>query len=186
MQPLEEKLSIYKGLLRKWQGAINLISNSTLDDIQTRHFEDSLQLLPLIADDVKTIVDLGSGAGFPALPIAMARPDMVVHCIESDRKKCTFLQNVSRETFCENVTIHCDRIEAVLPTLSPDLLTARALAPLDQLLDWGGRTPALYLKGRQWEKEISEAQEKHRFTVQATPSQTDAEARILWITPLID
>ena len=186
MLPLEDRLATYEALLRKWQASINLISNSTVNDIQTRHFDDSLQILPLIPETAKIIVDLGSGAGFPALPLAMARPDLEVHCIESDHKKCTFLKNVSRETLCGNLTIHCGRIESVLPGLSPDLLTARALASLSQLLDWGGMTPALYLKGRQWREEVEQAQKTRRFDYQATPSQTDSNAAILWINPVSD
>lgn len=179
---LEEKRERYEALLRKWQRSINLISPKTINDIKTRHMDDSLQIVPLIPDNVGVVCDIGSGAGFPALPLAMARPDIQVHCIESDHKKCTFLQIVSRETMCPNVTIHCGRIEKILPDLTPDLLTARALAALPQLLQWGGTIPALYLKGKQWREEVKEAEKTHQFTVTAHPSKTDCEAAILALT----
>lgn len=184
MKPLEDRLAQYEALLRKWQKSINLISPNSVDTIKERHIEDSLQLLPLIPQGVKTICDLGSGAGFPAIPIAMARPDIEVHCIESDHKKCTFLQIVSRETICDNLSVHCARIEDKLHMLQPDLLTARALASLDKLLAWGDATEALYLKGRTWRDEVAQAQKQFDFTLKTTASQSDPEAAILFLSDI--
>ena len=182
MPQLEDKLQSYQDLLIKWQKSINLVSSQTLNDAQTRHFQDSLQLVQYIPDDTKTLVDLGSGAGFPALVIAMARPDIQVHCIESDQKKCSFLRTVSRETMCENVTIHCARIDDVLPELQPDLITARALASLDKLMSWvPTHGTALFPKGQNWAQEIKTAQESFSFDVQDYPSKTDPNGRILFI-----
>lgn len=65
------------------------------------------------APDKIVLADIGSGAGFPGLVLAIARPDIAVHLIESDQKKCSFLRTVSRETQCGNVTVHTARIEAV-------------------------------------------------------------------------
>jgi len=86
MQP-DNKLKIYLELLLKWQKAINLISPATLDKAWDRHFEDSLQLLDYIPDSVKSICDIGSGAGFPGLIIAISRPNLDVSLIESDVSK---------------------------------------------------------------------------------------------------
>ena len=96
--PLNPLLATYKSLLLKWAKVINLVSPATLADVDARHFQDSLQLIPLLPAHTKTLFDLGSGAGFPGLVIALERPDIRVHLFESDTKKCSFLSTVSRET----------------------------------------------------------------------------------------
>ena len=123
------RLKTYLSLLEKWQPKINLISNNTLDIAWDRHFEDSLQLLNILPEGEKTLFDLGSGAGFPGLVLAIAREDLNVHLVESDQKKCSFLKTVSRETKTP-VEIHNSRIETVSRETSPDIVTARALASL--------------------------------------------------------
>ena len=97
-----EKLQIYHGLLVKWQEAINLVAHSTIDGAWNRHFLDSIQLVNFISPDVKTLIDLGTGGGFPGMVLAIVRPDIEVILVDSDSKKCEFLKTVSRET---NVTV---------------------------------------------------------------------------------
>lgn len=184
---LQKKLSIYKSLLVKWSKAINLVAPSTLKEIETRHFDDSLQLLEYIPSDSKVLFDFGSGAGFPALVLAMARPDLEVHVFESDQKKCSFMGTVSRETFIP-VIIHNERVEHVdIKTLpQPDVISARALASLKSLLDlskvwWEERDDLLLLfpKGEKAEAEILEAREVYSFDLEISKSRTDPKARIL-------
>ncbi|MBI4031988.1 MAG: 16S rRNA (guanine(527)-N(7))-methyltransferase RsmG [Proteobacteria bacterium] len=178
----------YKKLLIKWQGAINLIGPDTVDDIEQRHFEDSLQLAGFIPAGKKILLDLGSGAGFPGMVLAMARPDMDVHLIESDHRKCTFLSTVSRETKTP-VTIHNLRIEDMPAEPVPDIITARALAPLPRLLEWcapwADRNPDLvlfFLKGQGAAQEIAEARKGFNFSVEEFPSKTDPKGRALKVT----
>ena len=114
---ITEKLRKYESLLLKWQKTINLVSSSTLKDVWARHFEDSLQIIDLVPDTVKTVWDLGSGAGFPGLVLAIARPDLSVNLVESDVRKSAFLQNVSRETMSGNVYIRNGRLEDMLGIL---------------------------------------------------------------------
>lgn len=187
MQPdLKQKLSIYKTLLLKWSKAINLVAPSTLSEIETRHFEDSLQILPLLPEEAKTLVDIGSGAGFPGLALALARANLKVHLVESDQKKCAFLSTVSRETFTP-VIIHNERVENVdIKEITPDIVTARALASLTELLimtrHWWEDNPNLLLillKGEQAENEIAEASKKFSFSIAKTTSKTDSKAYIL-------
>src|SRR3990167_3764897 len=144
-QILTDKLKIYQDLLETWQKKVNLISPASVPQMWVRHFEDSLQLLPHLDEKVAnmsknvsretfSLIDLGSGAGFPGLVLAIARPDTLqVTLIESDLKKCLFLENVSRETL-SHVTVLCSRIES-LKNIKADFITARALAPLTELLD---------------------------------------------------
>ena len=135
MQP-DQKIILYRDLLLKWQKTINLVSPATLQNVWERHFEDSLQLLDFIPQNVKKICDIGSGAGFPGLLIAIQRPDIHVDLIEADTRKCAFLQTVSRETECQNITVYNDRIENVMDAIEADCLTSRALASLRQIIHY--------------------------------------------------
>ena len=181
---VEEKLQTYLQLLKKWQPKINLVSNNTLDDAWKRHFEDSIQLTELIPDKPVTIFDLGSGAGFPGMVLAILRPDIKVHLIESDQKKCSFLKTVSRETETP-VEIHNMRIEDVSREMIPDIITARALASLDRLFDycadWVEANQNLVLifpKGENFLSEIEVLQQKWKFDYRTCESKTDKNAKI--------
>ncbi len=183
----EQRLKHYQSLLVKWQDKINLVSSTTLKDSWKRHFEDSLQILPHLSESAKTLYDIGSGAGFPGLVLAMARPDIAVTLIESDAKKCAFLQTVSRETEI-GVTVKNIRIEGAVKALpSPDIITARALAPLETLFTYiwplAEHNESLILifpKGETWSAEIETAKAAGwTFDVVETKSQTDSAARIL-------
>lgn len=185
--PLSTKLLKYAELLTKWSKVINLVAPSTVADAKVRHFEDSIQIIPLIPVDAKILFDIGSGAGFPGMVIAIERPDLSVHLIESDTKKCSFLSTISRETDTP-VLIHNRRIESVdnLNGIKPDVITARALASLGDLLaltqQWWENHPQLTLifpKGAKADSEIEEAQKIYRFQVESIPSQTDKLAQIL-------
>ncbi|MCB9988011.1 MAG: 16S rRNA (guanine(527)-N(7))-methyltransferase RsmG [Rhodospirillales bacterium] len=203
-----EKLKAYEALLHKWQKAVNLVSPNTLNEAWTRHFEDSLQLLPVILsvseesknpsvaalshDDKKplTLFDLGSGAGFPGLVLAIARPDINVHLVESDSKKCSFLKTVSRESSTP-VTVHTARIESVDSESVPDVITARALASLDKLLGWCAKwadenpdLTMIFLKGEKTQEEITEARLSYSFDCKIIDSKTDPSGKILVITNL--
>lgn len=188
-----EKLHQYHALLLKWQERINLISPNTVGEAWDRHFVDSLQLLPLIPESVKTLYDLGSGAGFPGMVLAIARSEVAVTLIESDAKKCAFLQTVSRETETK-VTIQNSRIEAAITTLpAPDVITARALASLDNLFKycrpWFKANPALLLilpKGEHAAYEIEEARRAGwAFDMTETQSETERSGKILSVTKLV-
>lgn len=187
---LEDKLRHYEALLKKWQKAVNLVSPKTLDRIWERHIDDSLQVAEQVPEAARTLFDFGSGAGFPGLVIAMVRPALEVYLIESDHKKCSFMGAVSRETQTP-AHIHAARIEALELDAVPDVITARALAPLRVLLDlcrpYADANPDLCLifpKGRHAEQEIEEARLFFDFDVRAIPSRTEPEASILVVTHL--
>lgn len=191
MPPEQARLEQYLALLHKWQKAINLVSPATLPEAWERHILDSAQLAALIPAGARTLFDLGSGAGFPGMVLAVLRPELAVHLIESDQRKCAFLQTVSRETGTP-VTVHNSRIEALAaPPAVPDVVTARALAPLPALLayaaPWAALNPdltLLFLKGGQAEVEVTEAQEGYDFSLESFPSATGADGRILRLTGL--
>jgi 16S rRNA (guanine527-N7)-methyltransferase len=185
---LRSRLDIYAELLRKWQMKINLVGPATLPELWVRHFEDSLQLLP-IAGAWSHWVDLGSGGGFPGLVIALASNGQrrTVHLVESDKRKAAFLREVSRETQTK-VEIHVDRIETVLPKLVSqvhiDVVSARALAPLRDLIEYA--RPALekgavglFLKGKALPSELTKLAPGASLDLTLVDSRTDSNAKIV-------
>jgi 16S rRNA (guanine527-N7)-methyltransferase len=185
---LRSRLDIYAELLRKWQMKINLVGPATLPELWVRHFEDSLQLLP-IAGAWTHWVDLGSGGGFPGLVIALASNGQgrTVHLVESDRRKAAFLREVSRETQTK-VEIHIDRIESVLPKLVSrvhvDVVSARALAPMRDLIEYA--RPALekgavglFLKGKALPSELTKLAPGASLDLTLVDSRTDSNAKIV-------
>lgn len=176
-----DRLQVYADLLVKWQKAVNLVGPSTLSDIWRRHFQDSAQLLPLAPGGARIWVDLGSGAGFPGLVLAiLGAPE--VHLIESDGRKCAFMQEVARATRA-TVRIHRCRIENA-PRLRADVCVARALAPLTALLSHAARfsdqdTVCLFLKGQDVEAELTEAAKSWTMQIERLPSQSDPSGTIL-------
>ena len=144
-------------MLEKWQPRINLIANSTLLDIWHRHIFDSAQLAQHVPTDTKIILDVGSGAGFPGLVLAIMT-GATVHLVESDQRKSIFLHTVSRELEL-NTVIHNKRIET-LPPLGAEIITARALASVEKLLTLlDSQLPAgpicLFLKGAKVQEELT-------------------------------
>jgi len=177
----------YESLLVKWQKRINLIGPATLNDVWRRHFLDSAQLANLVPEAACRWVDLGSGAGFPGLVIALllrARPGLNIHLIESDGRKSAFLRTVIRALDLP-ATVHSQRIEVLAP-LEADVVTARALAPLDRLLPLAVRHRAengqiLLLKGQDVEKELTEASKSWIIVEDRLQSLSDPSGVILQI-----
>lgn len=181
------RLETYASELRRWNKAVNLVSPATLKDLEERHIKDSLQLARFLPDHSITLMDWGSGAGLPGLVLGLTRLDDVVHLIESDQKKAAFLAHVSRETN-RPVIVKAERIESLRPDFPVDVVTARALAPLAQLLEWllpwAQNYPqicAVFPKGKTWRQEVAEARERFTFELLDHASVTDKQSRILVI-----
>jgi 16S rRNA (guanine527-N7)-methyltransferase len=181
-----EKLDIYRDLLLKWQGTVNLVSPGTVQEVWSRHFLDSVQLLQMFDHVPGKWVDLGSGAGFPALVCAIAHPpvekaiDFIL--VESDTRKCAFLRRVAQETDTR-IIIRNARAESLAP-LEADVVTARALAPLPRLLPLVHRhlAPqgiALLQKGARHAEELELARADWQMDVETIASVTSADAVIL-------
>lgn len=169
------KFEQYEKLLRDWSARMNLVAPSTLNDIQTRHIADSAQLADVLPRDVR-IADMGSGAGFPAVVLAIL--GWHVTCIESIGKKVSFLRAVKEDLGLKNLEIYHGRLEDFvrqLPAKNDDLVfTARAFASLTKIMDYVARTKCrlFLLKGREIEKEIMDAKRKYKFNYELTPSKT--------------
>jgi 16S rRNA (guanine527-N7)-methyltransferase len=173
--------------LGRWQKAINLVGKATLEDIWVRHILDSAQVLPLIPRKTERLADLGSGGGFPGLVLAALRPEMQVTLIESDARKGAFLGEAGRRMGLKNQPkIVVSRIEAAEP-VGAEVITARALAPLSQLLAWAAphRTDTaicLFHKGKGWQVEVAEAKKDWDFEAQPFSSVTDRDSVLLRIS----
>ena len=181
-----DRLETYAGLLEKWQKAINLVGKSTLPDLWRRHMLDSYQLLVLAGRGAGCWLDLGSGAGFPARVVAICG-NYDVHAIESDHRKCLFMGNVSRETLAD-LTVHRGRIEEI-PPFRADVISARALAPLEKLLELAAPfahadTEFLFLKGQDVDEELTKASKCWIMKVEKHRSVTSEDGTILKITNL--
>jgi len=185
------RLEKLEAVLRKWNPAINLVSPQTLDQIWTRHFLDSAQLLDIIPQPPQHWADLGSGGGFPGLVVCLLAaekfPQMKTTLVESDKRKAAFLLTALRELGLK-AEVLAARIEA-LPPLGADVLSARALAPLEQLLSFaerhlGPEGIAVFPKGNRWREEVALAQKTWSFSYEPKPSATDPDSVVLIIKGL--
>ena len=185
-----EKFEIFYKTLVKWQKSVNLISNSTLEYIWTRHFLDSAQLYNFTEKTHGNILDMGSGAGFPGIILAMMG-NKNINVVESDQKKCTFMREVARLSNTK-LTIHNSRIEA-LNFIESDLITSRALAPLKKLVEYvelhmnknitsKKKIPnMLFLKGKLYNDELTELKKTSKIEFEVHPSITSDYGKVLYL-----
>ena len=181
------RLKAYADILIDWSARHNLVARSTLPDLWRRHFWDSAQLVPLVPEKARTLADLGSGAGFPGLVLAAMRPDLAVTLHEATTKKCAFLQ-AAADRMGVSVAIQNARLED-LPRQAFDVVTARALAPLPQLLTYaqnfvGLNGVCLFLKGQNVGVELTDAHKYWNIKASQVPSQTDPSAAIVVVREL--
>jgi 16S rRNA (guanine527-N7)-methyltransferase len=181
------RLEAYAALLEAWSTRINLVGRATLADPWRRHILDSAQLQQFVPDHAKSLVDLGSGAGFPGLVLAiLGLPG--VELVEADSRKCAFLREAARITGTRTA-VRQMRIEA-LPPRPFDVVTARALAPLDRLLDlaWpflAGDGLCLFLKGEEAAAELTLARRGWRMAAAASPSRSDPRGVVLQLREVV-
>lgn len=175
-----ECLRIHADLVRKWQRSINLISPSTLESLWERHISDSVQLSRL-AVKPRVWVDLGSGAGFPGLVTAIIlkeHGDGWVHLVESNHKKAAFLRTAILETGAR-ASVHPVRANVAASEIEhADAISARALAPLDDLLrmshPWAERNPQIqywFHKGLDYRREVESARGQWAFDLLENESE---------------
>lgn len=185
-------LESYFELLQKWQKAQNLVSRETLTVFWERHVRDSLQALRYLDPNHHNLLDLGSGGGFPAIPLAVAckGDGRQFTLVDSNKRKVSFLRTVIRELELPAKVID-SRVDALtLAETGPiDVTTSRATAALDVLLDWicalnGDGASALLHKGREFREEVLKARAKFAFDMVDYPSDTDASGAILRLSQI--
>lgn len=178
-------LDRYRLMLEEGNAVMNLVGPASLPEFWSRHALDSAQLLPL-APDARIWADLGAGAGLPGVVLAILLKGVdgaKVWLIDSQAKRCRFLESV-----VSSLSLPAEVVNARAETLTikADVVTARACAPLDRLMDFAKPyrargAEALFLKGEKAEEEIADARRRHRFEADVLPSQSDPRGRILRI-----
>lgn len=186
------KLETYVALLNEWQQKFNLVSQSSLSEVWTRHIADSAQLFQYLNPEAKKVYDLGSGAGFPALVLAIIAqetyPQMKFTLIESIGKKTLYLNEVKTVLKLNNVKIINARAESLdLPPA--DVITARAVTALTNLLKFAYKltdrhTDLILPKGQSFQQEIDEAQKKWNFYVKVEKNPVSEDGVILCLKNL--
>ena len=185
------RLELYLDRLARWNGRINLVAPDTLREAWTRHIADSAQLFALAPAGTRSWIDLGSGGGLPGLPVAALAaekaPALRVTLVEADRRKAAFLVTTAREMGLA-VTVEARRAEA-LPAHPYDVVSARALAPLDRVCAFahpfkGPGTVFLLPKGARLDSELTAAQAHWHIHAERVPSRTHSDAAILRILEL--
>jgi 16S rRNA (guanine527-N7)-methyltransferase len=185
------RLEIYVELIRQWNKKINLVSPATIDAVWQRHIADSAQLLELAPPRARSWIDLGSGAGLPGIPVAIIAAErqlqLQVTLAESGLRKAAFLHVAVRELGLR-ATVEARRIES-LPPRPFDVVSARALAPLDRLCALAPRfggpgTVFLFPKGARLDSELTAAARHWHIRAERIPSRTDRQATILKIAEL--
>ena len=190
-RPLPEvaaDLDALAALLIKWNKTHNLVSRETLGELWPRHIADSLQLLPLIGASDRVFLDIGSGGGFPAVPLAIALRRQHI-LVEPVGKKASFLKAVSRELGLD-LRVENRRAEELVELPGIDVITARAVARLTDVFAlitrfWGPNTRALLHKGRDYSEELAESRTLFKFDVIVTQSRTDPRGAILTVKNLV-
>jgi len=181
-----DKLDVYVSLVLTWNRTINLVSVRDEAFIRSRHLDDSLDLLPYLPPSFDRAIDLGSGAGFPAIPLALAT-GRHFDLIEADKRKAAFLREAARLTGAP-ITVHSERIERASLPAAP-LVTARALAPLPLLLAWSHRFLAphgacVFPKGQAIAEELTQATRQWHMRIEQWPNPRQPEATILRLSEI--
>jgi len=178
----QEKLLAYLDLLAHWNRAYNLTAVRDRGEMIPRHLLDSLAVLPFVRGE--SLADIGSGAGLPGIPLAIARPRLAVTLIESNGKKARFLREAVRALPLPNVAVEQVRVQDAAGSF--DTVTARAFSSLADMLAWGGHLLAddgrwLALKGRRDQEEIAGIPDDFRLVAvhQVEVPGTEAERRVI-------
>lgn len=198
-----ERFDIYAQLLVEWNKVMNLTGITEPDEIVVKHFADSLTFLTYVdVPEGASLIDVGTGAGFPGVPLMIARPDLKVTLLDSTKKRLNFLSEVSRETNLETEIVHA-RAEDAGKTAeyreSFDFATARAVTNLRDLSEYclpfvkkGGHF--VPMKSAKAEEEIAGAkkaihilggqiEEKHSFDLEDAGNRTIIKIKKISQTP---
>ena len=131
----EKEFSQYYDLLIEWNNKFNLTAVTERDQVELLHFKDSILPIDLIPE-TSSVLDVGSGAGFPAIPLKIVREDLSVTMIDSVNKKVTFLNEVIKTLGLKNTEAQHKRIEDIEKSKKYDVVTSRAVAPLNVLCEY--------------------------------------------------
>lgn len=187
-----KQISDFSEIICEWNEKINLISKNSVKDLWTRHILDSLQLIDYIPRETKTLVDIGSGSGFPAVVLAIVLqekiPSAKVKMVESITKKTVYLNDVINRLNLNNAEVINSRVENTV-FKNVDVITARAVAALDVLLSYqykirSSKTLGIYLKGQSYQQEIENARKIWEFACEVKQNKYCDDGVVLLISDL--
>lgn len=183
-------LQLFADMLKERNQKVNLVSRKSVDDLWNRHILNSAQLINYIPGNTRTLLDIGSGAGFPGMVLAILMAEKMsaakIILTESIGKKAAFLNDVKNELKLDNAVIKNDRVET-LNNVKPDIITARAVASLDILCGYayklsGKNTESLFLKGKSYKEELAEAAKNWKFVSEVYPDKYLSDGVVLKLT----
>ena len=185
-QQQQSLIKIFQDRLLSFNQNYNLIGQSTIDDFYNRHILDSAQIINFLAQKQQRFIDFGSGAGLPAIILAILSPDSEFHLIEKSFRKCQFLSSMVQ--FVPNIKIFQNKIQD-LQDKKYDVITSRAFACLTKILQLSLRFLTkdgrlILHKGRKFQEEIDQARKKFQFKVEINNSISSPEGKILIIKDL--
>ena len=185
-----DKIYSFVEILTEWNNKLNLVSKAAINEIWERHVLDSLQLIKYLPNDVKNIVDIGSGSGFPGIIIAIMTkeifPNAKIKLVESITKKTVYLKDVCFRLGLDNVEVLNQRVEnGVFKDV--DVITARAVASINILCGYtnkigGKKTILLLLKGKRYLEENEEALKYWRYHMNVSSNLYSNDGVVLSIT----
>lgn len=187
-----EKLKAFVGILREWNSKMNLVSKNSLEDVWQRHILDSLQLVEYLPSNLRHLVDIGSGAGFPGIVLAIVMaekfPDAKITLVESITKKTVYLNDVCQKLALKNVQIINNRVENIV-FKDVDVITARAVAALDVLCGYaykifGSKGLMLFLKGKTYEQEHELAGKNWHYAMKLYPNRYSDDGVVMELRDL--
>lgn len=133
---LSEQLDVYKDFLQSQNAKMNLTRLDKDDIIWSKYFWQSMMVYHMVDfDTVKTVLDVGSGSGIPGFVIKLFYPNIKLTVVEASHKKCLFMQELAKKLHLTNVEVICQRIEQTSTKRQFDLVTAKAVAPLEVILE---------------------------------------------------
>ena len=185
----QQKLLAYLTLVQKWNRVYNLTAVRDEDKMLTHHLLDSLAVVPYVKD-AATLLDVGSGAGLPGIPLALALPHMQVTLLDSNQKKTTFLRQAKMQLALANITVVCERVEQYQQKQLFSAVTSRALAELHEFVALAGHlvTPGgqlIAMKGADPASEIGRLSAKGGFVAAGVTKLTvpglDAERHLVFL-----
>ena len=138
--PAQQRLLDYLALLAKWNRIYNLTAVRETSRMVSQHLLDCLAVVPHVKAD--TLLDVGSGAGLPGIPLAVALPRAHVTLLESSHKKNAFLQQAKLELKLDNVAVACERVETWRPGRTFEVVISRAFSDLAEFVNLAGRHAA--------------------------------------------
>ena len=182
-----EKLARYLDLIAKWNRVHNLTAVRETDQMVVLHLLDSLSVLPHLAQ-ARTVLDVGTGAGLPGIPVAIARPDLAVTLLDSSHKKCTFLRQVKTELALDNAEVACERVEEWKPAQRFDAVISRAFSDLADFVQQAQHLVApggvmLAMKGVYPFEEIARVPATHRVAkvLELKVPRLDAKRHLVFV-----